>query len=169
MDKLLKEVKQKLQNASSKIDLDISSFLTSRLGVDDIDTINSLTYNGKGTYSDRLELLLKVIEISNIENGKITVFIDVCNRFSNITYFDNLEQCFNLMPSNAHFLFIIYPQRKHISKEEEYKRVIYELIDDVKAIINEQTIIHKIRIIEDEQVRDSSFGLKSVLSYFLPN
>lgn len=169
MDTLLKEVKRKLQKASSKIDLDISNFLTSRLGVDTIDTINSLTYNEKGTYSDRLELLLKVVEISNIETGKITVFKDICKRFSNITHFNNLEQCFNLMPSNAHFLFIIYPQRKHLSKEEEYKRVIYELIDDVKAIISEQTIVHKIRIIEDEQIRESSFGIKNVLSYFLPN
>jgi len=169
MDTLLKEVKQKLQNASSKIDLDISSFLTSRLGVDNIDTINSLTYSEKGSYGDRLELLLKGINISNIENGKISVFKDLCNRFTNITYFDSLEQCFNLMPSNAHFLFIIYPQRKYLTKEEEFKRVIYELIDDVKTIISEQTIIHKIRIIEDAQVRESSFGIKNVLSYFLPN
>ena len=167
MDILLKEVKQKLKSASSNIDFSISNYLTTRLGIDNINTINSLTLNGKGTYNDRLDLLLKVSSLSNIEQGKISVFKDVCKRFSNLTYFDNLEQCFRLMPSNAHFLFIIYPQRQHLSNEEKFKLATYELIEDVIEIINHHTTIHKINIVEDKDIATNTSGITKALSLFL--
>ncbi len=167
MDTLLKEVKQKLQSASSNIDFTISNYLTTRLGVDNINTVNSLTINGKGTYNDRLDLLLKVSEFSNIENGKITVFIDLCKRFSNLTYLDNLVQCFKLMPSNAHFLFIIYPQKHHLPDEEKFKMATYELIEDVIEIINQYTTIHKINIVEDENIDATISGMKKAFTLLI--
>jgi hypothetical protein len=166
MDILLKEVKQKLQNASAQIDLAISNYLTTRLGIDNINTINSLTINGKGTYDDRLDLLLKVSDFSTIEHGKITVFKDLCNRFSNLTYLNNLVQCFHLMPSNAHFLLIIYPQKHQLLNEDKFKLATYELIDDVLEIINHKTTIHKIKIIEDEML-PSTIGIKNMFSFFI--
>ncbi len=167
MDILLKEVKQKLQNASVKIDQTISNYLTSRLGINNINTINSLTINGKGTYNDRLDLLLKVSDLSNIERGKMTVFTDLCKRFSNLTYVHNLIQCFHLMPSNAHFLFIMYPQKQQLTKEEKMKFAIYELIEDVKQIIDLHTTIHKIKIIENEDVAAKIFRIRNMVSLFL--
>lgn len=167
MDTLLKEVKQKLQSASSNIDFTISNYLTTRLGIDNINTINSLTINGKGTYNDRLDLLLKVSEFSNIENGKITVFIDLCKRFSNLNYLDNLEQCFKLMPSNAHFLFIIYPQKHQLPDEEKFKMATYELIEDVIEIINQYTTIHKINIVEDENIDANISGMKKAFTLLI--
>ena len=167
MDTLLKEVKQKLQSASSNIDFTISNYLTTRLGVDNINTINSLTINGKGTYNDRLDLLLKVSDFSNIENGKITVFKDLCKRFSNLTYLDNLVQCFQLMPSNAHFLFIIYPQKHHLLDDEKFKLATYELIEDVIDIINQYTTIHKINIVEDENIDANTSAMKKAFTLFI--
>jgi len=166
---LLKEVKQKLQNASVKIDLTISNYLTNRLGIDNIDTINSLTLNGKGTYDDRLDLLLKVSNLTNIEQGKITVFKDLCKRFSNLTYLENLKQCFHLMPSNAHFLFVIYPQKSDISTEDIIKSVIFELIEDVKKIIETHTTLHKIKIVDDnyDMHIENNSPIRKIFSSFI--
>ena len=56
MDILIKEVKQQFINASATIDESISNYLTKRLGVNNINTINTLTTNEKGTYNDSIIL-----------------------------------------------------------------------------------------------------------------
>jgi len=156
-----------LINASATIDESISNYLTKRLGINNINTINTLTANEKGTYNDRLDLLLKVTNPTNIETGKIKVFTDLCKRFSNIKYYDDLEHCFNLMPSNVHFLFIIYPQKKELTNEQKFKSASYELIEDIIQIINQLTTIHKISIVEDNDSTENSFSLKNIISGFL--
>jgi len=166
MDILLKEVKQKFINASATIDELISDYLTKRLGINNINTINTLTVNEKGTYNDRLDLLLKVTSPTTIQTGKIQVFKDLCKRFSNIKYYDDLEHCFNLMPSNVHFLFIIYPQKIELTNEDKFKLASYELIEDIIQIINQLTAIHKISIVEDDGSIENSFSLKNIISVF---
>ena len=39
-----------------------------------LNTINTLTNDERGTYNDRLDLLLKVTNPTNIESGKIKVY-----------------------------------------------------------------------------------------------
>ena len=167
MDILLKEVKQKFINASATVDESISTYLTSRLGVNSINTINTLTTNEKGTYNDRLDLLLKVTSPTKIETGKIKVFTDLCKRFTNIKYYENLEHCYSLLPTHVHFLLIIYPQKTALTNEEKFKLASYDLIEDVLKIINHLTTIHKINIVEDDYSIENSFSFKDIISGFL--
>jgi len=167
MDILLKEVKQKFSSASSTIDQIISNYLTKRLGVDNIDTINTLTNDERGTYHDRLDLLLKVTNPTNIESGKIKVFTDLSKRFTNIKYYKNLEHLFELVPTHVHFLFVLYPQNNDISLENKFKLATYELIEDVIEIIDHLATVRKIKIIEDDDLSLTNLPFKNALSSFL--
>ncbi len=167
MDILLKEVKQKFLKASSSIDDLISSYLTKRLGVDNINTINTLTNDERGTYNDRLDLLLKVTNPTNIESGKIKVFTDLSKRFSNIKYHKNLAHLFELIPTHVHFLLVLYPQKNDFSLEDKLKFATYELIEDVIGIIDHLATIRKIKIIEDEDLSLTNLPFKQALSSFL--
>ncbi len=167
MDILLKEVKQKFSKASSTIDQIISNYLTKRLGVDNIDTINTLTNDERGTYNDRLDLLLKVTNPTNIESGKIKVFTDLSKRFTKIKYYKSLEHLFELVPTHVHFLFVLYPQKNDISPEAKFKLATYELIEDVIKIIDHLATIRKIKIIEDDDLSLTNLHFKNALSSFL--
>ena len=71
------------------------------------------------------------------------------------------------MPSNAHFLFIIYPQKHQLPDEEKFKMATYELIEDVIEIINQYTTIHKINIVEDENIDANISGMKKAFTLLI--
>ncbi len=167
MDIVLKEVKQQFIQASSTIDELISNYLTKRLGVDNINTINTLTNDERGTYNDRLDLLLKVTNPTNIESGKIKVFTDLSKRFSNIKYYKNLAHLYESIPTHVHFLLVLYPQKSESSIEDKFKFATYELIEDVIAVIDHLATIRRIKIIEDDDLSLINSPFKQALSSFL--
>jgi len=160
---IISEIRNKFIDSSLNIDDLISTYLMKRLGVNNIETINALSNDGKLTFKKRLDLLLQIKNHSTIEAAKIKVYIQVYDKFLNSNYVNNYTEAYTLMPSNDHFLTILYPQNHTANKEERLELVTSDLITDVERIVTLLTKIHKIQIIDDiDDVRTISIGRKFI-------
>lgn len=162
MDKI-SEIRNKFIDSSLNIDDLISNYLMKRLGVNNIETINALSNDGKLTFKKRLDLLLQIKNHSTIEAAKIKVYTEVYDKFLDSNYVNNYSEAYALMPSNDHFLTILYPQDDSTNKEEHFEYVTNDLISDVERIITSLTKIHRIQIIDDvDEVQTISIGRKFI-------
>ena len=146
---IVEGIKNRFIDSSLNIDDSITNFLMKRLGVTNIETINALSKDGKLTFNKRLDLLLQIKTPTTIEEAKIKVYRELHDKFLNNPFITNYKDCFNLMPSNAHFLQIIYPQKQELSKEEQFELATYCLLLNVEDIIADLTKIHTIQIVDD--------------------
>jgi len=160
---IISEIRNKFIDSSLNIDDLISNYLMKRLGVKYIETINALSNDGKLTFKKRLDLLLQIKSHSTIEAAKIKVYTEVYDKFLESKYVSNYTEAYALMPSNDHFLTILYPQNDRTNKEEHFELVTNDLICDVERIITSLTKIHRILIIDDvDDVQTISIGRKFI-------
>ena len=160
---IISEIRNKFIDSSLNIDDLISNYLMKRLGVNNIETINALSNDGKLTFKKRLDLLLQIKNHSTIEAAKIKVFTEVYDKFLESNYIKNYTEAFVLMPSNSHFLTILYPQDNSSNKEEQLELITDALISDVEKIVQSLTKIHRIQIIDDvDEIRTISIGKKFI-------
>lgn len=146
---IISGIKNRFIESSLNIDDLITTYLMKRLGVTNIETINALSKDGKLTFNKRLDLLLQIKTPTTIEEAKIKIYRELHDKFLNNPYITNYKDCFDLMPSNAHFLQIIYPQKQELSKEEQLELATCCLLLNVEDIIADLTKIHTIRIVDD--------------------
>jgi len=160
---IISEIRNKFIDSSLNIDDLISNYLMKRLGVNNIETINALSNDGKLTFKKRLDLLLQIKNHSTIEAAKIKVYTEVYDKFLDSNYVNNYTEAYVLMPSNQHFLTILYQQTDSTNKEERLELITNDLIRDVEKIITSLTKIHRIQIIDDvDEVRTISIGRKFI-------
>ena len=160
---IISEIRNKFVDSSLNIDDLISNYLMKRLGVNNIETINALSNDGKLTFKKRLDLLLQIKTHSTIEAAKIKVYTEVYDKFLDCNYVKNYTEAYALMPSNDHFLRILYPQNNTSNKENHLELITDDLILDVERIITSLTKIHRIQIIDDiDDVRTISIGRKFI-------
>ena len=160
---IISEIRNKFIDSSLNIDDLISNYLMKRLGVNNIETINALSNDGKLTFKKRLDLLIQIKNHSTIEAAKIKVYTEVYDKFLDSNFVNNYTEAYALMPSNDHFLTILYPQNDPINKEEHLELITDALISDVERIITSLTKIHRIQIIDDvDDIKTISIGRKFI-------
>ena len=142
---ILKEVKEEFFYTTYNIDQLISKYLIKRLGVNDIETINALGLKGRMTFKTRLDLLMQIRSVSELNKQKLKIYASLYQALMLKT------DIFNEI-NEKYFAFLIehYPQDKTISSDKKIEKILIELVLDVQNIIEKISKVPTLQIINEE-------------------
>lgn len=129
---MLTDLQEKIIENTDVVDEMISRYLASRLGVNDVKTIDALGASGNLTFNEKIALFCNLMPLSKIDKAKFKVYSKINNEIllnrdvlSSDNYFSDLNRYHP-------FLFNTYLENKDdLSIKEKLKFAINQIIDDV--------------------------------------
>ncbi len=155
------EVKNEFFVSTYYIENLINDSIANKIGVENMGNSEML---GELTFDQKIEFLLETGNFSIIDNSKLSVFRAIRDEFNEYEHTNSIEESFTSTDNNADFLLILYPQEPFLPRNEKLTVALYNLIDDVKDLVNaftETTNNNEIKMYKSKSV----FGININTQY----
>lgn len=135
---MLTDLRKKINENTKDIDLTISKYFASRLGLKDVKTINALGVDGNLTFNQKVTMFCDIMRMTKIDSAKFKVYTKINNEIALNDGILSYDDYFSNLNYYHPFLFNTYIENDDlISVKEKLTFAIHRLIDDVVKLTDE--------------------------------